>query len=112
MAGRLSTLTIGLLAIAVAYGAHDILNVLLATFEAWGPTLFPPLIIILFYPQLPKHFFYFPVLAGIAGLLAWKLLAPVGAFQVGGLIVGITANFMCFLIFFTHKKVAKKILKY
>ncbi len=92
LTGRLATVLIGLGAIGIAYGTNDILNVLLSTFEAWGPTLFPPLLIALFYPRLPRLFFYLPCFTGLTGLLCWKLFCPLETMQVGGLLAGIMAN--------------------
>ena len=97
VAGRLSTIIIGIGAVIISYSTDDILTILLSTFEVWGPTLFPPLLMALFYHRLPKYFFYFPCFTGLSVLLVSKTTDSMP--YTGGLIMGIVANFLCFLIF-------------
>ncbi|KEI71872.1 sodium:solute symporter family protein [Endozoicomonas elysicola] len=92
MLGRIATLVIGTGAVIIALQVNDILDVLLGTFEAWGPTLLPPLFVALFYPRLPKLNFYLPCVAGLLTLFLWKWLAPDSIISTGGLLAGISGN--------------------
>ncbi|WP_062267739.1 sodium:solute symporter family protein [Endozoicomonas arenosclerae] len=96
-AGRWCTLLAGLIAIALAYGMNDILDILLASFELWGPTLFPTLLLTLYYRKLPRSFFYCPVICGVAMVLFWKLVVSDPSLEPGALPAGILANTVCIL---------------
>ncbi len=96
--GRIATLVIGAGAVLIALQVNDILDVLLGTFEAWGPTLLPPLFVALFYPTLPKRNFYLPCITGIACLFLWKWLAPEHIINTGSLLAGIAGNSLCTIL--------------
>ncbi|WP_461536809.1 sodium:solute symporter family protein [Spongorhabdus nitratireducens] len=90
--GRLATIIIGVGAISIAYYVNDILDILLNTFEAWAPTLFPPLLLTLFYHKLPKRFFYIPFISGLAGLLIWRSVFAQTSWQSAALLIGAALN--------------------
>ncbi len=98
MLGRIATVVIGTGAVIIALQVNDILDVLLGTFEAWGPTLLPPLFVALFYPRLPKLHFYLPCIAGLLCLFLWKWLAPESIIATGGLLAGILGNSFCTIL--------------
>ncbi len=99
-AGRWCTLLIGFLAILIAYGTNDILNILLACYELWGPTLLPQLLVILFCRKLPVTFFYLPFFTGVSTLLIWKTLVSDQTWLSAALTVSILVNGSTLLILF------------
>ena len=106
--GRAATLLIGASAIVIAFQVNDILDVLLGTFEVWGPTLLPPLFIALFYQKLPRINFYLPCISGLTCLFFWKWFTPESTLTTGGLLAGISGNLFCtmLLLWRTRNKTA------
>ena len=82
----------------IACQADDILDLLVNSFEIWAPTLFPPTLFALFFPQNSKSFFYMPFASGLVGVLLWKWYVPDDALAAGAMLCGMTASFLCYLL--------------
>ncbi|USE39199.1 sodium:solute symporter [Endozoicomonas sp. SCSIO W0465] len=108
--GRIATLVIGAGAILIALNVNDILDVLLSTFESWGPTLLPPLFVALFYSRLPKRNFYLPCISGIVCLFLWKWLAPESIGASGGLLAGTAGNVFCTILLLWRTRIKKAVV--
>ena len=102
--GRLATLVIGAGAIVIASQADDILDLLVNSFELWAPTLFPPMVFALYFPNNSRSFFYIPFACGLVGMLLWKWYVPDETLAAGAMLCGMLASFLCYPLLLMYQK--------
>lgn len=99
-----STIILGSLSIFFAVAVQDILDILLKTYQFWGPTLVIPLLGIFSNRPLPVWGFYCSVLAGGLTVVMWNTFDLEIATHFSALIAGFIANaFVYISIYFGMK---------
>lgn len=97
-----TTIGLGLVSIYFAIVVQDILDILLTTYQFWGPTLVIPLLGILSNKALTKAGFYASVISGGLVVILWNTWDLESTTHISTLIAGIGANFMvysgCYMI--------------
>ncbi|MBI2791424.1 MAG: sodium:solute symporter family protein [Gammaproteobacteria bacterium] len=87
-----TTVILGVCSTFFAIAVQDILDILLKTYQFWGPTLVVPLIGIFSNKTLPPWGFYACVLTGGLTVVTWNTFDLETTTHVTGLIVGMMAN--------------------
>lgn len=86
------TLIIGACAMYFAMSVQDILDILLKTYEFWGPIMVVPLLFIIFKKQLPCIGFYASIVTGGSVVVVWNLFNLQATTHVSALVPGIVLN--------------------
>lgn len=87
-----TTVILGSLSIGFAIAVQDILDILLKTYQFWGPTLVVPLLAILANRVAPLWGFYASVLSGGLIVVIWNSLDLEAATHLPALIAGLLVN--------------------
>lgn len=92
-----STIILGCLSIFFAIAVQDILDILLKTYQFWGPTLVVPLIGIFSNKTLPPWGFYSSVFAGGLSVVVWNTFDLEATTHMSALIAGLAANAVVYI---------------
>jgi SSS family solute:Na+ symporter len=93
-----TTVILGVLSITFAIAVQDILDILLKTYQFWGPTMVVPLLGILIHKQLPPWGFYVSVFTGGLVVVTWNTFDLEGSTHLSALIAGIGSNALAYLL--------------
>ncbi|MBS0285775.1 MAG: sodium:solute symporter family protein [Proteobacteria bacterium] len=89
---KITTLILGCVSMFFAIAVQDIMDILLKTYQFWGPTLVIPLIGIFSNKTLPPWGFYSSVLTGGLTVVVWNTFDLETLTHVSALIAGMLAN--------------------
>jgi SSS family solute:Na+ symporter len=92
-----TTVILGVCSTFFAIAVQDILDILLKTYQFWGPTLVVPLIGIFSNKTLPPWGFYASVLMGGLSVVVWNTFDLETLTHVTALIVGIASNAIVYI---------------
>jgi len=94
---RWTNLLTGAIALAFALSIPNVLDILIAAYDYWAPTVLVPLVAALLGVRAAPAAFYAAVIAGMVGTLAWDLMLgrPLG---LQGLIAGAALALLAFLV--------------
>lgn len=94
---RLANLLTGLVALVFALKIPNVLDILIAAYDYWAPTVLVPLVAVLLGQRPRPAAFYASVVAGVAGSGIWSyvLKTPGG---VHGVVVGTALSLAAFLL--------------
>jgi solute:Na+ symporter, SSS family len=87
-----TTLALGGISMYFAIAVQDILDILLKTYQFWGPTLVVPLIAILANKPLPLWGFWSSVLSGGLTVVVWNQFDLESSTHLSALIAGLVVN--------------------
>jgi SSS family solute:Na+ symporter len=99
-----TTVILGVCSTFFAIAVQDILDILLKTYQFWGPTLVVPLIGIFSNKTLPPWGFYACVLAGGLTVVTWNTFDLETTTHVTGLIVGMFVNALVYVSAYSMTK--------
>ena len=100
---KLTTVILGGSAIYFAIAVQDIFDILIKTYEFWGPTMVVPLLAIMVNRTLPTYGFYACVIAGGLTVVLWNTLELESITHLSALIAGMLANAMVYIGLFAIK---------
>jgi SSS family solute:Na+ symporter len=92
-----TTVILGVCSTFFAIAVQDILDILLKTYQFWGPTLVIPLIGIFSNKTLPPWGFYACVLTGGLTVVTWNTFDLETITHISALMVGITSNALIYV---------------
>lgn len=94
---RLGNLVTGVLALSFALLIPNVLDILVAAYDYWAPSVLVPLIAVLMGWRTTPAAFYAAVPAGVAGTVLWQY-ALHSPGQIQGFVVGTLLNFAVFTL--------------
>ncbi len=94
---KATTILLGSCSMLFAIAVQDIMDILLNTYQFWGPTLVIPLIGIFSNKTLPSWGFYASVLSGGLVVVLWNSLELETMTHVTSLVAGIIANALVYV---------------
>lgn len=94
---RWTNLLTGGIALAFAVSIPNVLDILIAAYDFWAPTILVPLVAVLLGTRARPAAFYAAVVAGVAGTVGWdRVLDRPFGFQ--GFLVGTALAFVAFMV--------------
>ncbi len=94
---RFANLITGMIALTFALTIPNVLDILIAAYDYWAPTILVPLVAAVLGWRVAPASFYAAVLAGVTGTLVWSYaLGSPGGMQ--GFVVGTALSLTAFLI--------------
>jgi SSS family solute:Na+ symporter len=94
---RWTNLLTGALALIFALSIPNVLDILIAAYDFWAPTILVPLAAVLLGFRVAAGSFYAAVIPGVIGTLAWDRLLE-RPWGVQGFLIGTVLAFASFLI--------------
>jgi SSS family solute:Na+ symporter len=100
---RMTNLITGGVALLFAFMIPNVLDILIAAYDYWAPTVLIPLVAVLLGKKVVRASFYAAVIAGTATTILWDkvLSSPYG---IQGFLMGTLLSFMAFALVNTFKK--------
>ncbi len=105
-----TTIILGLCSMSFAIAVQDIMDILLKTYQFWGPTLVIPLLGIFSNKTLPPWGFYASVITGGLMVVTWNTFDLETITHVTALIAGILGNAMVYAGVYWVTNVKKEVV--
>jgi SSS family solute:Na+ symporter len=99
-----TTIIIGALSITFAIAVQDILDILLKTYQFWGPTLVIPILGIISDKQVPPWGFYASVITGGLTVVVWNTFQLEEVTHLSALIAGLLSNAVVYTTSYWYAK--------
>jgi len=100
---RLTTLITGCLALLFAFMIPNVLDILIAAYNYWAPTVLVPLVAVLLGKKVVRASFYAAVIAGTVTTILWDYILS-RPFGFRGFLMGILLSFIAFMLVNALKK--------
>jgi SSS family solute:Na+ symporter len=100
---RLTNLITGGLALLFAFMIPNVLDILIAAYDYWAPTVLVPLVAVLLGKKVVRASFYAAVIAGTATTILWDSILG-RPFGIQGFLMGTLLSFIAFMLVNAFKK--------
>lgn len=104
-----TTIVIGVVSIVFAIAVQDILDILLKTYQFWGPTLVIPILGIFFNRPVPPWGFYASVLSGGITVVVWNTFQLEEITLVSSLIAGLLGNGVIYTLVYLKTAISQQL---
>jgi SSS family solute:Na+ symporter len=100
---RFINLFVGILSVIFAIKIKSILDILVYSYNFWSPIVLVPLVAAIMGIKATRKSFFLGSLAGVLGVIVWKLVLH-NPWGINGLIIGVAGNGFAFFLTHTLQK--------